>query len=165
MPPPWSLTWLRASLPCSHHCCWLQLCALRCVYLLVRAVGGHWKALSYPIGGVCLAWWSALRTHTSLRLSCKAHMPRGVTWRLAAQAGGGREPAAGALPAGVPADILLHAQRGALLPPAQQRGRAPLERAGRLAPARIQRAAALSAPQVTNLLLFVVPSGDCALGL
>ena len=55
------------------------------------------------------------------------------------QASRGGQSAAGAVPAGVPADLLLHAQRGEVLPPAVP---------GRLAPARIQRAPPLPQPQV-----------------
>jgi hypothetical protein len=64
------------------------------------------------------------------------------------QASRGGQSAAGAVPAGVPADLLLHAQRGEVLPPAVLRRRAPLVLPGRLAPARIQRAPPLPQPQV-----------------
>lgn len=64
------------------------------------------------------------------------------------QAGSHCKPAVGAVPAGVPDHLLLHAQCGKVLPPAVISRRSAVVLPGRMAPARIQRAASLPRPQV-----------------
>ena len=98
----------------------------------------RWRLFPPPPSFTPCAWWQ--HTDTCSRHTCAGVHAVVIQGKTVAnqhchmQDHGHSESAGGALCSGVPADLLLHAQRGEVLPPALLGRGAPLVRPGRLAP-------------------------------